>query len=81
MDLFIRTVGCAGNGENRTGEPRLQHQTIAVPETHRRGIAPSLPPLSVRTHWRAKSQRRSRSNGDVPIIVEIEEAALLALSL
>lgn len=21
---------CAGNGENRTGEPRLQHQTIAV---------------------------------------------------
>jgi hypothetical protein len=46
MDLFIRQ-DCAGNGENRTGEPRLQHQTIAVPETHRRGIALSLPPLSV----------------------------------
>jgi hypothetical protein len=37
----------ARNGENRTGEPRLQHQTIAVPETHRGGIAPEDIAISV----------------------------------
>ena len=31
----------------RTGEPRLQYQTIAVPKTHCHGIAPPPPPLSV----------------------------------
>ena len=30
----------AGDDEDRTGEPRLQHQTLAVPAAHRGGIAP-----------------------------------------
>src|SRR5580693_9339870 len=37
---------CASDRENRPRQSRLQHPTIAVPETHRRGIAPSTPPLT-----------------------------------
>ena len=36
MGLFIRTIGIArATDEDRTGEPRLQYQTPALPAAHR----------------------------------------------
>ena len=56
---------CASDRENRPRQSRLQHPTIAVPETHRRGIAPSPPPLPAKNVAQApclrQSPRRNRS--------------------
>ena len=56
---------CASDRENRPRQSRLQHPAIAVPETHRRGIAPSPPPLPAKNVAQApclrQSPRRNRS--------------------
>src|SRR5205807_5073690 len=56
---------CASDRENRPRQSRLQHPTTAVPETHRRGIAPSPPPLPAKNVAEApclrQSPRRNRS--------------------
>jgi hypothetical protein len=43
MHLFIRTIGNRqGDNQNRTGQPRLQLQTPALPPAHGDGIARQL---------------------------------------
>src|SRR6202011_2107919 len=56
----------ASDRENRPRQSRLQHPTIAVPETHRRGIAPPRRRYRQRTPPRRRASDKAHAETDQP---------------